>query len=77
LEKELDSKNRNLDNQKKNKNELLTRIDSDKILHVTNIKKLRLKSHQYKGKEDEFFRIQTIENMLTPAFLHASKTPSA
>lgn len=68
LQKELNIKNKELEFQKNNKKNLLSKIDSEKMLQITKLKKLRLLSNKFSNSKDEFFRIETLEKLLSHSF---------
>lgn len=66
LKKRLDEKEKNLADQLDRKNVMLKSIDSSRLLHITQIKRLRLKGESTTNSEMELKKIKAIEDLLRP-----------
>lgn len=66
LKKSLDEKERHLASQLDKKSSMLKSIDSSRILHVAELKRLRLKGESTVNSERELKKIKAIEDLLKP-----------
>jgi septal ring factor EnvC (AmiA/AmiB activator) len=66
LKKSLDQKEKHLASQLDKKNSMIKTIDSSRILHMTELKRLRLKGETSANSELELKKIKAIEDLLKP-----------
>lgn len=69
LSQKVQAKELALEKEKKTKSVLLTQIDSKKILHLTQLKRLRLESHHLLENKTEVDRLKVLEATLRPSFV--------